>query len=159
MDVLKTHTSKDFTFLLCFQKWFLVLLTIQDLSDHGKTQGGSWTVRSEWDSHKPPELQMLPYIRILLVPADMSWMHLPVKSNCLSANNDISPADVKDQAKSTDQRLLFNGYSFSHQLIQNLLGANPVLFLKILIFSLIKGLIADVCGQSHNFIFFASWGE
>lgn len=63
------------------------------------------------------------------IPAETSWMHLPIKPNCSSIHQETLPADVKDQANRPAFVFYLMG-GFSHWLVQKLLGAKAVVFLN-----------------------------
>lgn len=80
---------------------------------------------NKWLHSHSSEL-LMPYIWILLRPTSWIQSHLPFVPNSSSTYQETSPADVQDQANSTDQHL------FNMQWIvtasDQLLGANAVVF-------------------------------
>lgn len=153
MDVLKTYTFKDFTFLICFCFVFFSLRSPSKISATMENMGLHKSVWSECDSHKPPELQMLPYIRILLI-------YQQKHHECICQSNQIVHQHTRKlyQLMSKTKQTLANRPafvfylmgSFSHWLNQKLLGANAVVFLN-------KG--AHCWSLGNKATFFASWGE
>ncbi len=147
MDVLKIYTFKDFTFLICF--WFCFSCCAHHPGS--QRQWKTWGFISQSDLnviHTNPQSCRCCLTFGSFLYTSRNIMNAFANQTKLFIN---SPGKLYQLMSKTKQTLanrpvfVYLRSSFSHWLIQKLLGANDVFFL-------IKGLIAEVWGTKPHFL-------